>query len=117
MIPDCKNRTLLNQSQSHTYVQFGQAIDVVQQRCGGAVNERFHNVLCGHAGEDFLLGPQTNVARLERIVGHNYMQREWASDCVTKKNQLAYYMHIYINDRLSGWAKTMHNIVTGNGVV
>lgn len=52
-------------------MQLGQSINVVQQRSGRTVDERFGDALGGHSGEDLLLGAQPNVAGFECIVGHD----------------------------------------------
>lgn len=56
---------------SHTYVQLGQPIDVVQQRRRRAVDERLHDALGGHARQNLLLRAQSDVTCLERIVRHD----------------------------------------------
>lgn len=48
-----------------------QSINVVQKARSRLVDEDFGDVLRGHAAEDFLLCTETNVFRLEGIVGHN----------------------------------------------
>jgi hypothetical protein len=55
----------------NTHIGFGEFVDVVEEAAGGVVDEDFGHALVGHAAEDFLLRPQTDVARLESLRGHH----------------------------------------------
>lgn len=53
------------------YVDFGQSIDVVQQRCGCAVNEGLRHRFVRHARQNLFLCSQADVTSPEPILGHD----------------------------------------------
>ena len=54
-----------------THVLFGEAVEVVEQRRRGVVDEGPGDVLARHAGQDLLLGAQPYVSRSERALRHD----------------------------------------------
>lgn len=56
-------------------MNLGQAVDVVQERCGRVVDECLGHRLVGHPGQNLLLRPQADVPRLKGELG---VRHDWS---------------------------------------
>lgn len=55
-------------------MNLGQAVDVVQERCGRVVDECLGHRLVSHPGQNLLLRPQADVPRLKGELG---VRHDW----------------------------------------
>lgn len=65
-----------------TYVNLSKAVNVIQKRPRGVIDKGFRYCLVGHPRQNLLLGPQADIARLERYlcVCHDWNEEGAVSD-------------------------------------